>query len=433
MIKKIFVPLILLFGSLFLTSCVEPLGGSDSIPPQIVVYKPTSNDTIILGPQEIIYDASDDQGIAKVELYIDGLLSGSFPAENGNRPAVKLNLDSATFVNKTFSYYLKVYDLGGNTSNSDTKTKIAVVTSKSPPEPPFGLEIIEPEGSSDIILSWKDSSKLVDGYEIWLSEVNTDNASFFLYTTVSASTKLMPIPKPPVINYYKIRAFNKLGKSSFSTIINSEGGSGSGILGPASLTATAWGQKEVELNWTNRATNGVYLSVQRRAASSVLWSPIATLSASRTSYTDNSGTLSGGATFYYRVKVIAQTDSGASKEVSVITWPFDLIPASNLIAVFADTPAVAKRMVKLSFKDNSNQEEGNLIERKEGSGGTYQTIAILGSDITVFDDTLITKGRTYFYRVKLTRQGYISKPSNEVSVTVPAPAKAIMRYERKRK
>ncbi|MBK7867117.1 MAG: fibronectin type III domain-containing protein [Ignavibacteriales bacterium] len=243
----------------------------------------------------------------------------------------------------------------------------------------------------------------------------------------------MPIPKPPVINYYKIRAYNKIGKSNFSVIINSEGGSGAGILGPQSLTATAWGQREVELNWVNRATNGIYLSVQRKSASSVLWSPIATLSASRTSYTDNSGTLFGGATYYYRVKVIAQTDSGSSREVSVITWPFDLTPASNLIGVFADTPAVSKRMVKLSWKDNSNQEEGNLIERKEGSGGTYQTIAILSSDITAFDDTLITKGKTYFYRIKLSKQGYISRPSNEVSVTITEPAKAIIRYERKRK
>ncbi|MBK7867118.1 MAG: hypothetical protein IPJ75_09080 [Ignavibacteriales bacterium] len=124
MLKKIYVPIILLFGSFFLTSCVEPLGGSDSIPPQVALYKPASNDTIILGPQEIIYDASDDQGIAKVELYIDGLLSGSFPAENGNRPSVKLNLDSATFVDKTFSYYIKVYDLGGNSSSSETKPKL---------------------------------------------------------------------------------------------------------------------------------------------------------------------------------------------------------------------------------------------------------------------------------------------------------------------
>lgn len=433
MLKKIFVPVILLFGSFFLTSCVEPLGGSDSIPPQVALYKPASNDTIILGPQEIIYDASDDQGIAKVELYIDGLLSGSFPAENGNRPAIKLNLDSATFVNKTFSYYIKVYDLGGNSSSSETKTKIAVVTSKSPPEAPYGLEIIEPEGANEIILSWKDSSKLVDGYEIWLSEVNTDNSSFFLYTTVSSSTKLIPIPKPPVINYYKIRAYNKIGKSNFSVIINSEGGSGSGILGPQGLTAIAWGQREVELNWINRATNGVYLSVQRKAASSAVWSSIATLSASRTSYTDNSGTLFGGATYYYRVKVIAQSDSGASREVSVVTWPFDLTPASNLIGVFADTPAVAKKMIKLSWKDNSNQEEGNMVERKEGSGGTYQTIAILSSDITAFDDTLITKGKTYFYRIKLSKQGYISRASNEVSVTVTEPAKAIIRYERKRK
>lgn len=433
MIKKFVSIAFLLITVMTLSSCVEPLGGSDSIPPSVALYKPTTNDTIILGPQEIIYDASDDQGIAKVEIYVDGLLAGSFPAENGNRPKVTLNLDSATFVNKTFSYYIKVYDLGGNSTASDTKTKIAVVTSKSPPSAPYGLEIIEPEGSSDIILSWRDTSKLVDGYEIWLSEVNTDNSSFFLYTTVSGSTRLLPLPKPFLINYYKIKGFNKIGKSNFSTIINSEGGSGSGVLAPTSLTATPWGTREVELTWVNRASNAVFLNVQRRAASSVLWSNIATLSLSRTSYTDNSGGLSAGGTFYYRLKVVAQSDSGFSKEISVTTWPFDLTPASNLVGVFADTPAVAKKMVKLTWKDNSNQEENNIVERKEGAGGTYQAIAILSQDMTAFDDTLIVKGRTYYYRIKISRQGYISKPSNEVFATVTEPSKAYIRNQKKSK
>ncbi len=433
MMNKIGLYAIFLALPLFLTSCIEPVGGSDSIPPQITVYSPASNDTIILGPREIIYDAFDDQGIAKVELYIDGAMAGSFTAENGNKPKVTLNLDSATFVDKSFSYYLKVYDLGGNSSNSETKTKITVVTSKSPPAAPYGLEIIEPEGATDIILSWKDTSKLVDGYEVWLSEVNTDNSSFYLFTTVSGSTRLLPLPKPATINYYKIKGYNKIGKSAFSMIINSEGGTGSGVLGPSGLTATAWGTREVELNWTNRATNAIFLNVMRRSSSSTFWASIATLSATRTSYTDNSGTLSAGGTFVYKVRVIAQSDSGFSKEVSVTTWPFDLTPASNLVGVYADTPAVAKKMVKLTWKDNSNQEESNIVERKEGVGGTYQAIAILSQDVTAYDDTLVIKGKTYYYRIKLGRQSYVSKPSNEVFVTVGGPSKAIIQNERKRR
>lgn len=433
MMKKIGFYAILMASSLFLVSCIEPVGGSDSIPPQVSVYKPATNDTIILGPQEIIYDAFDDQGIAKVELYVDGILSGSFNAENGNKPKVTLNLDSATFVDKSFSYYLKVYDLGGNSSISDVKSKIAVVTSKSPPSAPYGLEIIEPEGATDIILSWKDTSKLVEGYEVWLSEVNTDNSSFYLFTTVSGSTRLLPLPKPSNINYYKLKGYNKIGKSAFSTIINSEGGTGSGVLGPSGLTATPWGTREVELTWTNRATNAIFLNVMRKSSSSSFWSSIATVAANRTSYTDNSGTLSAGATFFYKIRVIAQSDSGFSKEVSVTTWPFDLTPASNLVGVFADTPAVSKKMVKLTWKDNSNQEENNIVERKEGVGGVYQAIAILSQDMTAFDDTLIQKGKTYYYRIKLSRQSYISKPSNEVFVTVSGPSKVVFRDERKKR
>ncbi|KAB2909877.1 MAG: hypothetical protein LC102_13325 [Ignavibacteriales bacterium] len=430
MIKKFGLIVILSIVTISFSSCLDIIGGGDSIPPQVSLYSPKSNDTIVLAPQEIIYDAFDDQGIAKVELYIDGVMQGSYPAENGVRPKVTLNLDSATFINKKFSYYIRVYDLGGNFTNSDTKTNITVILSKDPPSAPFGLSIIEPEGSSEIILSWQDSSKLVDGYEIWVSEINTNDASFYQYADVSGATRLFPFPKPGTINYYKIKGYNRIGKSPFSTIINSEGGTGSGVLGPTGLTAKAWGTKEVELNWTNRATDAVFLNVMRRAASSSLWSSIATVAANRTSYTDNSGSLSAGATYYYKIRVIAQSDSGFSKEVSVVTWPFDLNPASNLVAVYAEPPAASKKMVKLTWRDNSNQEESNIVERKEGAGGTYQALAYLSQDITAFDDTLVVPGKTYYYRIKIARQDYISKPSNEVFVTIPAGSKPIFRDER---
>ena len=103
MIKKFGLIVILSIVTISFSSCLDIIGGGDSIPPQVSLYSPKSNDTIVLAPQEIIYDAFDDQGIAKVELYIDGVMQGSYPAENGVRPKVTLNLDSATFINKKFS------------------------------------------------------------------------------------------------------------------------------------------------------------------------------------------------------------------------------------------------------------------------------------------------------------------------------------------
>ena len=81
--------------------------------------------------------------------------------------------------------------------------------------------------------------------------------------------------------------------------------------------------------------------------------------------------------------------------------------------------------VQLSWKDNSNNEDGFIIERQL-SGSAFEVIDTAGANDTIYTDSTVTDTTSYNYRVKaynlLVESGY----SNEVTIktllsTIPAP------------
>lgn len=85
---------------------------------------------------------------------------------------------------------------------------------------------------------------------------------------------------------------------------------------------------------------------------------------------------------------------------------------SGLIATpFSDS------QIDLTWTDNSLNESGFRIERKKGSGGTYNVIATVGANITAYSDNGLSSGTTYFYRIKAYNNGGESLPSEEAIAT----------------
>lgn len=74
----------------------------------------------------------------------------------------------------------------------------------------------------------------------------------------------------------------------------------------------------------------------------------------------------------------------------------------------------------LSWDDNSNLEEGFSIERKTGRASSFDVIATVAADTTLYDDVTVTKGATYHYRITAYNSNGGSPCSNEVSVKVPS-------------
>ena len=82
--------------------------------------------------------------------------------------------------------------------------------------------------------------------------------------------------------------------------------------------------------------------------------------------------------------------------------------------------AVVAGQVNLSWIDNSRNETGFAVFRREGAG-PWQQIALLGPNITRFADLEIEVGKTYTYRVHAVSSSGVSEWSNEATITVPLP------------
>ncbi len=79
--------------------------------------------------------------------------------------------------------------------------------------------------------------------------------------------------------------------------------------------------------------------------------------------------------------------------------------------------AVSNRQVNLAWEDTSN-ELGFEIERKEGSGGTYRQIAKVGENVTTYTDTALKAGVTYYYRIRAYNSAGHSSYSDEICVEI---------------
>lgn len=73
---------------------------------------------------------------------------------------------------------------------------------------------------------------------------------------------------------------------------------------------------------------------------------------------------------------------------------------------------VSNTQIDLSWLDNSTDETGFKIERRTGTGGTWGQIATAGANITVYKNTGLTAGTTYFYRVRANNASGDSAYSN---------------------
>lgn len=88
------------------------------------------------------------------------------------------------------------------------------------------------------------------------------------------------------------------------------------------------------------------------------------------------------------------------------------LPPSNLTGTVASSTRI-----NLSWTDNSTNETGFKIERKTGSG-TYAVVGTTATDVTTFNDTGLSQGTIYTYRVYSYNAGGNSPSySNELALT----------------
>jgi titin len=190
------------------------------------------------------------------------------------------------------------------------------------------------------------------------------------------------------------------------------------LFGPTNLTAVALSDTKVRLSWQDNSGNESGFRLVRKEQGASVYSTSITVTANVTSCTDTG--LKPNTTYVYRIQAYnANGASDYSDEISVktlhATTPIILTPAvpTNLQATAADSGTII-----LTWKDNSDNEEGFQLQRKtEGSGVT--TIFYLSPDTTTYKNTGLTPQTKYNYTISAYNNIGASNFSNEASVTTP--------------
>jgi len=101
----------------------------------------------------------------------------------------------------------------------------------------------------------------------------------------------------------------------------------------------------------------------------------------------------------------------------------------TLLAVIAWHYEANAAELRLSWADNSKDEEGFRIERKKDTREKFEEITVVGPNVTSYIDTSVEVGETYCYRVRAFTSVGNSAYSQEICTTAgregPAVSKAI--------
>jgi len=172
---------------------------------------------------------------------------------------------------------------------------------------------------------------------------------------------------------------------------------------PGNLTATGTSTSQINLKWTDNATNEEGFKVERCVDSACSnFALVATLTTNTTSYT-NTG-LAGNTTYYYRVRAYnasgnsAYSNIAGGRTLSSATTPAATLPAAP---AYLKSSAISTSQVYLSWSDKSSNETGFKIERCTGNGCTnFAQIKAVGSNVKSYWNTGLSPNVTYTYRVR---------------------------------
>jgi len=212
-----------------------------------------------------------------------------------------------------------------------------------------------------------------------------------------------------LVNLLKVTNATITDNQGVGTIINDDGPPPP--TAPSNLTANTTGASTIALAWSDNSSDEDGFKVDRKTGSGN-FSEIITVGKDVKSYADAG--LSAGTTYVYRVRAYKGTrNSGYSNDASATIQTLPPAAPSNLT-----TSATSASTVSIAWNDNSSDEDGFKIERKTGSG-SFSEINTVANDIHAYDDTGLSAGTTYVYRVRAYRGTLSSSYSNVASAKTP--------------
>jgi hypothetical protein len=120
-------------------------------------------------------------------------------------------------------------------------------------------------------------------------------------------------------------------------------------------------------------------------------------------------------TYYWKVSAKNQNGEGAFSHA----WTFKTLPQPVMAPGNVKADASVSKKITLTWTDNSSNEAGFSIRRKDGDTteiGLYQSIGTVKNNITTFTDTTVANAKQYSYQIYAFSTDSIFGYSNQVSI-----------------
>lgn len=259
--------------------------------------------------------------------------------------------------------------------------------------------------NSQIRLEWIDNSSDETGFVIWRREGRYGNWEKYYTTTRDVTCFIDSDVLPDVRYYYRVNAVEAYYKahSGFSNEVHARSDA---LEAPTGLKYTVLSKSRIQLEWKDNSNSEDSYRVERKTGMSGEWETVAVLPANATKYTDTG--LNSNEYYFYRIMAIDDSLNSASLSSEILVSSGVPAPPEDLEAM-----ALSPSQVKLRWKDTANNEEGFIIQRKQGPYGFYSEIARTSPDTVTFTDNYLMAGVEYYYRVRAYNKAGNSGYSNE--------------------
>jgi formylglycine-generating enzyme required for sulfatase activity/subtilisin family serine protease len=317
-----------------------------------------------------------------------------------------------------YTYVVSAIAPGGALVSAAT----VAATTFGPTAVPTGVTAT-PFSSARIDLSWTDAATNETGYRIsqrpTTGTVWTDlttlaaNATSYINTGLTGSTGYT----------YRVSAVAPGGALVSAADVTAT--TFAVTAAPTGVTATAFSSTQINLGWTDAATNetGYKISVRPTTGTGAVWTDLATLAPNATSYSHTGLAVATGYT--YRVSAVAPWGGGtalvSAADIAATTFGPTEVPTGVTAAAFSST------QINLSWVDAATNETGYKVERRltaDTSPSALSLVANIAANITSYQDTGLANSTGYTYVVSAIAPGGALVSAAPVAATTYGPTAA---------
>ncbi len=258
-------------------------------------------------------------------------------------------------------------------------------------------------------LTWKDNSNYETGFELWISNGNTEDY-YNLITLPANSQEFIIGGLTDSIYAFKLRAINNTRQSAFSSnsVLSSK-------LAPSNLTAEFISDQSAKLTWKDNSNYETGFELWISNGNTGIYYKLITLPVNSQEFTISNLT---DTIYAFKIKAISGSRQSVFSNNAIAA--FSVLASnsapSNLSAVFTTW-----QDAQLSWIDNCSFESGYEIWVSNGSTGSYYNLITIPSDSKQYSIGSLTSQSKYSFKVRAKFKKYFSEFSNVTSIEKSVP------------